>query len=224
MRAPFTLLRIGECAAVLILLSGLAQSGRASGEPSSPLYRYDADLKPSWSTPEGLNGGLGSAGLENNRAKGHAFDLIKSGATCVLLDVKGQGVISRIWLTLDDRSPEMLRSLKLEMFWDGAGKPAVSVPLGDFFGVGLGRTAHFHNALFASPEGRSFLCFIPMPFRTAARIQVTNESEKDLPHIFFDVDYQETAGWSDGNLYFHAYWSRDRATALGRDFELLPRV
>jgi Protein of unknown function (DUF2961) len=63
-----------------------------------------------------------------------------------------------------------------------------------------------------------------MPFRKGARIQVTNESGKDLTHIFFDVDYQELGKWSDDNLYFHAYWSRDPATALGRDFELLPRV
>jgi Protein of unknown function (DUF2961) len=207
-----------------LLLSGLSQSGRAAEAPPSAMYLYDATLKPRWSTPEGLNGAVGNAAQENEGAKGHAFDSIKSGATCVLLDVKGQGVISRIWLTVADRSPEMLRSLKLEMFWDDAGKPAVSVPLGDFFGVGLGRTARFHNALFASPEGRSFICYVPMPFRTAARIQVTNQSGKDLTHIYFDVDYQETATWNDGNLYFHAYWSRDRATTLGRDFELLPRV
>jgi hypothetical protein len=142
----------------------------------------------------------------------------------VLLDVTGPGIISRIWLTVADRSPEMLRSLKLEMFWDNEAKAAVSVPLGDFFGVGLGRTARFHNALFASPEGRSFISFVPMPFKRGARIQVTNESAKELTHIYFDVDYQVPAKWSDNNLYFHAYWSRDVATTIGRDFELLPRV
>ncbi|HEY5080200.1 MAG TPA: glycoside hydrolase family 172 protein [Opitutaceae bacterium] len=188
------------------------------------MYRYDANLAPRWSTPEGLNGTVGGAALENGGAKGHAFDSVKSGATRVLLDVPGQGVISRMWITIVDRSPQMLRSLKLEMFWDGEAKPAVSVPFGDFFGVGLGRTATFHNALFADPEGRSFQCFIPMPFRKGARIQVTNESGKDLTHIYFDIDYQETKEWSEDNLYFHAYWSRDRATRLARDFELLPRV
>src|SRR5580658_8069725 len=140
------------------------------------LYRFDDSLKPRWSTPEGLNGAVGAAAAENNGAKGHAFDSIKSGATLVLLDVPGQGVVSRIWITVADRSPQMLRSLKLEMFWDGEAKPAVAAPLGDFFGVGLGRTAKFHNALFASPEGRSFICYVPMPFRKGARIQFTNES------------------------------------------------
>jgi hypothetical protein len=209
-------------AAVLALAA--AHAARGAPDPPGALYRYDGSLKPRWSTPEGLNGATGASAIENNGAKGHAFDSIKAGTTRVLLDAKGQGVISRIWLTVADRSPLMLRSLKLEMFWDGESKPAVAVPLGDFFGVGLGRTASFHNALFASPEGRSFICTIPMPFRRGARIQVTNESGTDLTHIFFDVDYEETQAWSDLNLYFHAYWSRDKATTLARDFELLPRV
>lgn len=206
----------------LLLLLALAPLGAQEQPPA--LYRYDDALKPRWSTPEGLNGAVGGAATENGGAKGHAFDSIKSGATLVLLDVPGQGVVSRIWITVADRSPQMLRSLKLEMFWDGEAKPAVAAPLGDFFGVGLGRTAKFHNALFASPEGRSFICYVPMPFRKGARIQVTNESPTDLTHIYYDVDFQRTKAWDGRNLYFHAHWSRDPATTLARDFELLPKV
>jgi hypothetical protein len=211
------------CAAVAAALLVFQAPLRAQ-ESAGALYRYDDSLKPRWSTPEGLNGAVGGAATENGGAKGHAFDSIKAGATKVLLDVQGQGIVSRIWVTVGDRSPQMLRSLRLEMFWDNEAKPAVAAPLGDFFGVGLGRTAKFHNALFASPEGRSFLCFIPMPFRKGARIQVTNESASDLTHIYFDVDYQQTRAWDGRNLYFHAHWSRDPATTLGKDFELLPRV
>jgi hypothetical protein len=118
----------------------------------------------------------------------------------------------------------MLRSLKLEMFWDGVAKPAVSVPFGDFFSVGLGRTAVFDNVFFANPEGRSFNCFIPMPFKKGARIQITNESRNRLSHIFYDVNFQELKAWDDSYLYFHAFWSRDTATTLAKDFELLPQV
>jgi hypothetical protein len=216
--------RAANCAFAAAVLLCASQPALRAQDSSAALYRYNGNLAPRWSTPEGRNGAPGSAAAENNGAKGHPFDPIKSGATCVLLDVKGAGLISRIWLTVADRSPEMLRSLKLEMFWENEERPAVSVPLGDFFGVGLGRTAKFHNALFASPEGRSFVCYIPMPFRRAARIQVTNESAKDLTHIFFDVDFQAMKAWNGDNLYFHAYWSRDRGTALAKDFELLPRV
>ncbi|MEP7259152.1 MAG: glycoside hydrolase family 172 protein, partial [Flavitalea sp.] len=78
--------------------------------------------------------------------------------------------------------------------------------------------------LFASPEGRSFNCFIPMPFRKSARIVITNESSKTLNHIFFDINYQLTTSWHNDNMYFHAYWHRDTATELTKDFELLPPV
>ena len=55
-------------------------------------------------------------------------------------------------------------------YWDGADRPAVSAPLGDFYGTGLGRLAPFQSALFTNPEGRSFNSFVPMPFRTGMRI------------------------------------------------------
>lgn len=191
----------------------------------NPLYEFDNNATSSrWSSPENLNGAKGAGGIENNKAKGHAFDAIPAGATKTLLNVQGSGVINRIWITIDNRGPEMLRSLKLEMFWDNEPKPAVSVPFGDFFSTALSKTATFQNNLFVSPEGRSFVCLIPMPFKKGARVLVTNESGKSLSHIFFDIDFQYLKTWQPQFMYFHAYWHRDTATALARDFELLPLV
>ena len=191
---------------------------------SGLLFEYNPDASTRWSSPENRNGQKGSGGMENEGAKGHASDPIEAGKSVSLLDVDGSGIINRIWITVSDRSPEMLRSLKLEMFWDHEKEPAVSVPLGDFFGVGLGKTASFSNACFADPEGRSFVSFIPMPFKKGASIKVTNESSKRLTHIFFDVDFQLTKNWQDDWLYFHAVWNRDTATTPGKDFELLPAL
>ncbi|MEP7109447.1 MAG: glycoside hydrolase family 172 protein [Ferruginibacter sp.] len=188
------------------------------------LYEFDRNSSPRWSSFENMTAEKGRAAMENNGAKGHPSDGLNPGETKLLLNVKTQGIINRMWITIIDRSPEMLRSLKIEMFWDDAAKPAVSVPFGDFFGMGLGKTASFHNALFANPEGRSFICYIPMPFKKAARIQITNESKKRLSHIFYDVNFQELAKWNEDNLYFHAYWHRDTATELAKDFELLPPI
>ena len=128
-----------------------------------------------------------------------------------------------MWFTINDRSLPMLRSLKIEMFWDNSGKPAVSVPLADFYGVGQGMVK-FENEFFSSPEGRSFNCFIPMPFKKAAKIVITNESDKRLNNIFFDVNYSLLKNWNDDFLYFHAFWNRDTATTPGKDFELLPHL
>lgn len=193
---------------------------------SSPknLFEFDPNSTPRWSSFENITAEKGKGGMENNGAKGHPSDGVEPGETEVLLNVKGQGIINRMWVTINDRSPEMLRSLKLEIFWDNEKKPAVSVPFGDFFGMGLGKTAKYDNAFFGNPEGRSFLCYIPMPFKKAARVQVTNESGKRLSHLFFDINFQRIQAWNNDYMYFHAYWNRDTATKLANDFELLPRI
>jgi len=99
----------------------------------------------------------------------------------------------------------MLRSLRIEMYWDGAKTPAVSAPFGDFFGVGLGKRVPFESELFCDPEGRSFNCYIPMPFRNAAKIIITNESDTDIKSIYYDVNYLLTAAHDRDVLYFHTH-------------------
>jgi hypothetical protein len=211
--------------ALISCLLFFAVAARCQTAPAAKnLYEFDKCSVPGWSSFENPTGEKGKAAMENRGAKGHPADDLNPGQTRVLLKLDGTGIINRIWVTINDRSPEMLRSLKLEIFWDQETKPAVSVPFGDFFGMGLGKTATFHNVFFASPEGKSFLCFIPMPFKSGARVQITNEGKNRLSHIFYDIDFQKLDHWNPDNMYFHAYWHRDTATRLGNDFELLPAV
>lgn len=188
------------------------------------LFEKPRGVQTRWSSFENPSAGRGCAGLENKGAKGHASDRLAAGETKTLLDVTGSGMISRIWLTIIDRSPEMLRGLRLEMFWDDAERAAVSCPFGDFFGIGLGRRTAFETALFSDPEGRSFNCFIPMPFRKAARVTLTNESSQLLPHLFYDIDLLTNIEHSPETLYFHAHWRRESPNELGKDFVILPHV
>jgi hypothetical protein len=204
--------------AALFLSSG--QLVNAQGN----VYEFNNNAESRWSSPENLNGKKGQGGRENHGAKGHPSDSIAAHGSIALLDIQGTGVINRIWITISDRSPEMLRSLKIEMFWDNEKKPAVSAPFGDFFGVGLGRTTDFQNVFFADPEARSFMCYIPMPFRKGAKIVVTNESNTKLRDIYFDVNYNLLTMWNSNNMYFHAFWHRDTSTTLTQDFEILPAV
>src|SRR5919107_4599174 len=178
-------MRLGPALALALL--ALASAAPAQDE----LYRYRAGEEPRWVSPENPTGAKGAGGAENRGAKGHAFETIKVGGAHVLADIKGAGTIDRMWMTIEDRSPEALRGLKLEIFWDGARAPAVSVPLGDFFLHGAGEMVPMETALFASPEGRSFVSYVPMPFRTGARVVVTNESAKPVNLIFFDVNYRK---------------------------------
>ncbi|MFC4872538.1 glycoside hydrolase family 172 protein [Negadavirga shengliensis] len=187
-------------------------------------YKKPEGVNTRWTSFENPEGEKGAGGKENKGAKGHAYDQVNAGETVTLLDVEGAGIIHRIWLTINARNPEMLRSLRMDMYWDGEEKPAVSVPLGDFFGVGLGRRVKFENDLFSDPEGRSFNCFIPMPFKSGARIAITNESEKDLLLLFYDINFVKLDEAGEDLLYFHAYWNREPQGALGKDYEILPKV
>jgi hypothetical protein len=188
------------------------------------LYQFDRPRSPRWASFENPTAGKGVAAISNQSAKGHAFDSLKAGKSVVLMEHTGAGVIRRMWLTINDRSPEMLRSLTLAMFWDGATKPAVLAPLGDFFSVSHGQRCSFESALFSDPEGRSFNCIIPMPFLRSARIVLTNESAKDLALLFYDIDFETFDTLPKDALYFHCYWNRQLNTALGEDFEILPAV
>jgi hypothetical protein len=202
--------------AILLLLTAHPMSAQ-------DLFHYQP-AQPRWASPENPKGERGAGGRENRGGKGHPFDTLRAGQSLTLADVSGSGVIRRLWITISDRSPRMLRSLRVEMFWDNASQPAVSVPFGDFFGPGLGQTTPFENALFSSPEGRSFNAVVPMPFRTHARIVLTNDSDKTLDRVYFDVDYTLGDVHDDRTLYFHASWRRVPQTTLGQDFEVLPAV
>jgi hypothetical protein len=130
-----------------------------------------------WISPENPKGEKGAAGKANQGAKGSAFLTVKAGEQLVMMDVKGAGIIRRMWISgTIPRSEEQRRMVRIDMYWDGSKKPAVSAPIGDFFGLGLGLSVPYKNALFSNPEGRSFNFTIPMPYRTGAKIVITNES------------------------------------------------
>jgi hypothetical protein len=210
-------------AVVLAVVLAAMVSGLVFAE-GGELFRKREGERTRWSSFENMYGRKGMGGMENKGAKGHPADSIDAGETKVLLDIEGCGIINRIWMTLMDRSPQMLRSLKIEMYWDGAETAAVSAPLGDFFGVGLGRKAAFESALFSDPEGKSFNCVVSMPFRKAAKVTVTNEGKKRLSHIFYDIDYTLVEKLDEDVMYFHTYWRRENPTKLGEDFTILPKV
>lgn len=207
----------------LVLFTFAATNLALAQSPGKDLYTASAE-ETRWVSPENPTGAKGAGGKSNKGAKGDALIVVKPGATAVLADVKGSGVIRRIWIsgTLP-RNPVQSRAVRLEMYWDGAKKPAVDCPVGDFFGFGLGVAKPFESALFASPEARSFVSTVPMPFRKSAKVQLVNESPSYLL-VWYDMNL--TVGTKHGAdmLYFHTAWRREPKTSLGEDFAILPRV
>ena len=214
---------IGWILIVCLLISCQPKTDFQNDTAGGNLYTY-RNVETRWSSFENIGAGKGMGGMENKGAKGHPCEQLSAGESVVLLHTEGPGIVTRMWFTIYDRSPEMLRSLKIEMFWDGSVKPAVSAPFGDFFGIGPGQNTAFENEIFASPEGKSFNCFLPMPFKKSAKIIVTNEGKHDLLMLFYDINFIKLKNWNKEDLYFHCYWHRDTATTLGKDFEILPEI
>jgi hypothetical protein len=187
------------------------------------LYDFPGNTTSHVSSFENMNGIKGGGGRTNKTAKGNAFEIINPGESKTLLDIADQGVIQRIWLTVD-QNPVMLRSLRLRMFWDGEQEPAVDVPLGDFFGSNLGRKIAYQSVLFSTAEGKSFNSYVPMPFREAAKIVLTNESAEEPAKLFYDIDFILTKKLPEQLLYFHAIWQRQKTKKLGDDIVILPKI
>jgi len=201
----------------LLALALAAVSGSAQ-----ELFERPAGVVTRWYSFENPNGAPGQGGRANQGRKGAAWKAVKPGETVVLADVAGPGVVRRIWLTVPGQV-ETLRGWVLRMYWEDQSWPSVEAPLQDFFGLPFARQAAFESALFSNPEGRSFNCFVPMPFRKRARLAITNESPKEA-NLFYDVDVTLGDALPKDLLHFHARYRRENPTTPRRDFEVLPRV
>lgn len=147
---------------------------------------------------------------------------VRPGQTITLADLEGAGSVNHIWMTVapagfdagEDHA--ILRRLVLRIFWDGNEHPSVLVPLGDFFGVGHGRTTNFVSApLQMSPQdGKGMNSWFPMPFADGARFELISDCADQDVWVYYYIDYDifERLG-DEGQLgRFHAQFNRENPT------------
>jgi Protein of unknown function (DUF2961) len=140
---------------------------------------------------------------------------IAAGETIILLDDNGPGLISHFWATIASDDPHHLKALVLRMYWDSEATPSVETPIGDFFGLGLGDYFLYESIPLSVAGNKALNCFFPMPFRTRARITVTNEGIQRVDSFYFNVDYRSySKPLPADTLYFHAQY-RQAAPAKG---------
>jgi len=138
---------------------------------------------------------------------------IAPGETRALADIQGPGCITHIWMTQGRHYRECL----LKITWDDAKSPSVLCPLGDFFGLGHGIVNSYQSLLFSASTngnnqfntGCALNCYVPMPFRKRAVVELVNQS-KETHGQYFYVDYETCdAPLSDDLGYFHAEFHRE---------------
>jgi hypothetical protein len=150
---------------------------------------------------------------------------IKAGETFTLAELKGPGVVRHIWLTFPESTKSWLSDkgcadpseIVIRMYWDGASEPAVESPLGDFFGAGFGQRAELNSLPVVVQGGDAYNCYWPMPFRSGAKITVTNESERPLAALYYQVDYTEEKIPEDA-AHFCAQYRQEFPTQKGHDY------
>lgn len=186
------------------------------------IYKYEKS-EPRWINFENKNGEKGGGGKENNGAKGHAWEHFYQGEEKILCDFEGSGIVRKIWITLSNREPDILQNVFLKMYWDNTEIPQVEVPIGDFFCMGLGKMVRFENNFFSTAEGRSFSCFIPMPFKKHCKIVLFNNSGKYINNLFYDIDITLQDIFDD-DMYFYAKFQNIERNEIEKDVEILPKI
>lgn len=151
---------------------------------------------------------------------------VKPGETLTMAELQGPGVVRHIWLTFSESKPNWLAKdgaanpseIVLRMYWDGAEQPAVEAPLGDFFAAGFGHRAEVVSQPVIVQGGDSYNCFWPMPFFKSARITVTNESDKPLAALYYQIDYTHEKSLPSDAACFCAQYRQEFPTAGGHDY------
>nr|CAA9288718.1 FIG01075363: hypothetical protein [uncultured Armatimonadetes bacterium] len=161
-----------------------------------------------------------SASTDPDRRNGNADARpIAPGATVVIADLQGPGVITHIWNTVAAKDRGYSRLLRLRMYWDGETEPSVDCPLGDFFAVGHGIDAPVASApVQVSSAGRARNCYWPMPFRRSARVTVTNEGREPVGALYWYVDWRKEQKLPGDTAYFHAQYRQEFPTPPGRNY------
>ena len=142
-----------------------------------------------------------------DRSGGNADSIpIDPGATATLLETTGAGVVTHIWFTINSHEDFHLKKLVLRAYWDGETEPSVEVPVGDFFGLGLGDYFLYQSALTSVAGQKALNAYFPMPFGTSARITVTNEGTVRTDNFYYNIDYVTFSHAAADVGYFHAQY------------------
>lgn len=120
--------------------------------------------------------------------------------------LKGPGAITEIAvkLTADD-IPAATRNIVISISFDG--EETVWVPVGEFFGCGVGINPYKSWFTEVTEDG-VMKAYWRMPYQTEARVSFINYGVEDV-----DIDYEvyyTKKPWTENSMYFHANWRQER--------------
>jgi len=186
--------RRAAIALAILLLGFNSASSQSSAEPEIWQARsYTSQRISSYDT----------AGANDD---GNWKNKIKPGETRTIGEVAGPGIIKHIWMTIASNEHWHLKKIVLRIYWDGEAHPSVETPIGDFFGLGLGKYFLYESAYTSVGSQRALNAFFPMPFKKSAKITITNEGLEAIGAFYYNIDWEKHQSLPSDMLYFHAQY------------------
>jgi hypothetical protein len=146
---------------------------------------------------------------------------LPAGGAAVLADLTGAGAIVEVRLNpLFRASPDDLRELRMRISFDAEAEPAIDVPLGLFFGSGLGE-AHVASLLFGMSSSGAWYNALPMPFWAGAKVEVVNPTARSPGEVLGEVLWTDRACPRGKAGTLRAQARREWPTTRGKDYTIL---
>ncbi len=154
---------------------------------------------------------------------------VAPGATHLVMDEKGPGVITHMWFTF--LGPEAQNWAKegsanhqemlLRIYYDGDSKPGVEAPLGDFMANCFGRRNQVISLPVMVEDGDSYNTFWQMPFHKSVRMEIVNQSKKSINLLYYNIDWIKKDRLPKDTPYFYAQYRQEYPVEHGKDYTIL---
>lgn len=165
------------------------------------------------------------SGIHNKRVSstdttgGNADNIphILPGEKRTIANISGSGIINHIWITIAPGPDKLMRNdIIIRMYWDGKAYPSVESPIGPFFGQGWNEQYNYTSMpLTAGPgNGTGLNSYFSMPFDKGARIEIENQNDIAIDHLYFNIDYVEVNNLPKDLGRFHAWYNHELTEAL----------
>lgn len=143
---------------------------------------------------------------------GNWKDKIKPGETRVIGEIEGPGIIKHMWMTIAHNEYYHLKKIIIRMYWDGEENPSVEVPIGDFYGLGLGKYVLYETEYTSVGSQRALNSYFQMPFKKSAKITITSECNTPINAFYYNIDWEKHKSIPEDALYFHAQYRQETPT------------
>lgn len=183
-------------------------------------------------SPENLTGEKGKGGMATEGTASYAarelgrgwkvnpYIVLESGERRDLANVTGQGAVKHFWITDNAKAG---RLLILRIYFDGAEKPSVEVPLSDFFAnANYLEYRQISSLPICVNPARGLNCYFEMPYFKSFRFEIENRGT-DVCRVYYQIDCEEKRIPED-SLYFHAQFRRVNPLPYMQNYVILDGI